>query len=154
MSLYGPKQDARMAVRVAVRAGRMTPVTALTCTDCGEPAQQYDHYLGYEPEHYLSVQAVCRRCHGQRTKAHRHPEPLRLLPPRTRLSPRELQVLGLAAAGGTLQEIAAALNVSPKTVSNQLLSASNKLGAANRTQAVAIALQDGLLAAHRTGAAA
>lgn len=73
---------------------------------------------------------------------------------RRALSPRELQVLGLAAAGGTLQEIADALNVSPKTVSNQLLSASNKLGAANRTQAVAIALQDGLLAAHRTGAAA
>ncbi|HCG01385.1 MAG TPA: hypothetical protein DEV93_12670, partial [Chloroflexi bacterium] len=36
---------------------------------------------------------------------------------RRALSPRELQVLGLAAAGGTLQEIADALHVSPKTVS-------------------------------------
>lgn len=50
----------------AVVAGKLPRPDTLTCTDCGGPAREYDHYLGYAPEHRLSVQPVCRGCHNKR----------------------------------------------------------------------------------------
>lgn len=50
----------------------------------------------------------------------------------TRLSPRELEVVQLAAAGETNKEIAAVLSRSPRTVAGQLSAAMRKLGVSSR----------------------
>ncbi|HEY7146146.1 MAG TPA: response regulator transcription factor [Streptosporangiaceae bacterium] len=67
------------------------------------------------------------------------------------LSPRETQVLALAARGLTNQEIAAVLYVSEATVKTHLLRACAKLGVAGRTAAVAKAIQSGALPAAGDG---
>lgn len=58
--------QARSAVNVEVRFGRMPRPDSLACADCGLPAAEYDHHLGYAPEHHLSVEPVCRGCHASR----------------------------------------------------------------------------------------
>lgn len=57
----------------------------------------------------------------------------------------ELQVLRIASAGKTAGEIALACHRSERTVNFHLGNAMKKLGAENRTQAVVIAMQMGLL---------
>ena len=52
------------------------------------------------------------------------------------LTPREADVLGLAAEGSPVEEIASRASLSPGTVRNYLSSAVSKLGAANRHEAV------------------
>ena len=52
----------------------------LPCVDCGhvwfkgERRHEYDHHLGYAPEHHLDVVARCTICHAARewksTKTH------------------------------------------------------------------------------------
>lgn len=59
------------------------------------------------------------------------------------LTPREADVLELAADGAPVEEIARRASLSPGTVRNYLSSAATKLGTANRHEAVA--------AAHRLG---
>jgi two-component system response regulator DesR len=60
----------------------------------------------------------------------------RLEPPA--LSPREREVLSLAADGATTAEIAAHLTVSPGTVKRHLSSCFAKLGVENRSEALAL----------------
>lgn len=62
------------------------------------------------------------------------------------LSPRELQVVRGVAAGMTNKAIALTLSISDHTVKFHLASAMSKLGAASRAEAVALAIQKGLLA--------
>jgi DNA-binding NarL/FixJ family response regulator len=61
------------------------------------------------------------------------------------LSERELDVLGRVAAGRTNREIAQDLFVSEATVKTHLVHAYAKLGAGNRTEALAKAREHGLL---------
>ena len=61
------------------------------------------------------------------------------------LSPRELEVARLVAAGHTNREIAAALSRSPHTVATQLNSAMRKLGVSTRTALAVTAVEAGLL---------
>jgi ATP/maltotriose-dependent transcriptional regulator MalT len=56
--------------------------------------------------------------------------------PPTRLTRREHQVLTVAATGASNAEIAAELVIAPGTVKKHLDNIYEKLGAANRTQAV------------------
>jgi LuxR family maltose regulon positive regulatory protein len=65
--------------------------------------------------------------------------------PATRLSARELEVLHLLAAGKRNQEIANELYVAVSTVKKHLTHVFDKLGAGNRTEAIARARQLGLL---------
>jgi DNA-binding NarL/FixJ family response regulator len=64
---------------------------------------------------------------------------------RTRLSPRELDVLRLVAAGNSNAEIAARLFISEATVKTHLVHAFEKLGVSDRTRAVTLALERGLI---------
>ena len=59
------------------------------------------------------------------------------------LTPREADVLELAADGAPIDEIAGRASLSPGTVRNYLSSAATKLGAANRHDASAIARRMG-----------
>jgi DNA-binding NarL/FixJ family response regulator len=61
------------------------------------------------------------------------------------LSPRETQVLRLAADGRTNTAIGRALDISPTTVKTHLARAYEKLGVGDRTAAVTRALRRGLL---------
>lgn len=60
-------------------------------------------------------------------------------------SAREREVLALLAGGHTDGQIAAVLELSPATVQTHVRNAKSKLGAHTRAQAVAIALQRGLI---------
>lgn len=64
--------------------------------------------------------------------------------PFPKLSEREREVLDLLVTGKRTNEIAAALFVSPKTVSNQLGSIYAKLGVADRTAAILLARENAL----------
>ncbi|NAZ77375.1 response regulator [Kineococcus sp. T13] len=59
------------------------------------------------------------------------------------LTPREADVLELAADGASVEEIALRASLSPGTVRNHLSSATGKLGAVNRHEAVVLARRSG-----------
>jgi DNA-binding NarL/FixJ family response regulator len=61
--------------------------------------------------------------------------------PEPELTDREREVLGYLVQGATNPEIAVALDVSPRTVKAHVVAILEKLGAPNRTKAVAIALE-------------
>ena len=60
------------------------------------------------------------------------------------LTPRELEVLRLLAAGHSDRQIAAALSISPKTAGNHVSSILTKLGVEGRTAAATLAVRRGL----------
>ena len=64
---YPEKCKARQQVQDAVRRGQLPRVRSCLCYDCGNPAQSYDHWRGYDTP--LDVQAVCFKCHGKRSVA-------------------------------------------------------------------------------------
>lgn len=61
------------------------------------------------------------------------------------LSAREVDVLRLLAVGKSNQEIADSLDIALETVKSHLLNLRSKLGAADRTQAVVLAYEKGIL---------
>lgn len=67
--------------------------------------------------------------------------------PVEQLTQRERELLSLLAAGYDNRTIAAQLVLSEKTIANRLSEIFQKLGVANRTQAVMVALQRGLIVA-------
>lgn len=64
---------------------------------------------------------------------------------RTMLTAREREVLTWAAQGKSASQISETLSISKRTVDEHTQTAARKLGAANRTQAVAIALRDRII---------
>jgi DNA-binding NarL/FixJ family response regulator len=62
-----------------------------------------------------------------------------------KLSPRELSVLRLVAAGQHNKDIGASLNVSEQTVKTRIKNILGKLNAEDRTHAVTIAVRRGFL---------
>jgi DNA-binding NarL/FixJ family response regulator len=61
------------------------------------------------------------------------------------LSPRELRVLGLLADGYRTSEIALELAYSERTIKHSISALTTRLRLRNRTQAVAIAVREGLI---------
>lgn len=59
------KVKARNAVNNAISNGRLPRPDTLLCHYCPKPAQQYHHWHGYAPEHWLDVVPVCYICHGK-----------------------------------------------------------------------------------------
>ena len=72
------------------------------------------------------------------------PEHTSLSPPR-HLSPRELEVLRLVVAGRHDREIAAVLQISPRTVQTHVASLLSKFGVNSRVEVAAIAVRRGLV---------
>ena len=69
----------------------------------------------------------------------RRPEPAALL------TPREVDVLRLVASGHSNKQIATVLGIGESTVKTHLLKVFDKLGVADRTRAVTLAMERGLL---------
>ena len=67
------------------------------------------------------------------------------LPDKAPLSPREREVLTWAARGKLASETAQILGIAARTVDKHTQAAFRKLGAVNRTHAVAIALRERLI---------
>jgi two-component system nitrate/nitrite response regulator NarL len=65
---------------------------------------------------------------------------------RRALSPREREVLRMLAEGGSYAEIGSTLFLSPDTVRAHAQRAMTKLGARTRTQAVAVAMREAMIA--------
>ena len=61
------------------------------------------------------------------------------------LTERELEVLGIVAAGLGNKEVAARLEISEHTVKFHVASIMGKLGAGSRTEAVTLAIRQGLI---------
>ena len=69
-------------------------------------------------------------------------QPLSLTPDHpARLTPREIEVLGLVAVGMTNAQVAKELFVSPRTVETHLTSIYHKLGVSSRAAATRFALE-------------
>ena len=63
---YPDRNKARRAVNNAVRAFKLPRASTLKCAyHCGRQAEQYHHWKGYEPEHWLDVVPACRSCDQQ-----------------------------------------------------------------------------------------
>ena len=69
----------------------------------------------------------------------------RVRTPRTSLTPRELEVLQLVAAGASNRQIGQDLMLSEATVKSHLVHIYDKLGVRSRTSAVAAAREQGVL---------
>jgi DNA-binding CsgD family transcriptional regulator len=61
------------------------------------------------------------------------------------LSAREVEILSLASHGKTAPEMSGALAISERTVAFHINNIVEKLGASNKTHAVALALRQGLI---------
>jgi DNA-binding NarL/FixJ family response regulator len=61
------------------------------------------------------------------------------------LTRREVEVLGLLVGGRSDREIAAALFIGHRTAQDHVSNVIAKLGVANRTEAAAVAVRDGLV---------
>jgi DNA-binding NarL/FixJ family response regulator len=66
-------------------------------------------------------------------------------PAEEKLTSRELELLGLVAKGASNSDIAGALHISQATVKSHLIHIFSKLGVSDRTAAVTVALQRGLI---------
>ena len=66
--LHWEHNAARAALHRHIKKGLISLATNYRCVDCGEQAQEYDHYLGYAARYALSIHPVCRPCHNQRRR--------------------------------------------------------------------------------------
>lgn len=65
---YRMRRNAYSYVAIAVKAGKLPRASTLTCVKCGEQADQYHHYLGYELKNRLKVEPVCEKCNLKERK--------------------------------------------------------------------------------------
>jgi LuxR family quorum sensing-dependent transcriptional regulator len=63
---------------------------------------------------------------------------------KSKLTPREVEVLRWVANGKSAWEIGEILHIAKRTVDAHVQAGGRKLGATNRTHAVSLALRDGL----------
>jgi two-component system, NarL family, response regulator LiaR len=85
---------------------------------------------------------------GQQQMPGTPPRQVAKVPPMEALTERELEVLRLLAQGMPNKEIAAHLVISERTAKFHVSSIMGKLGATNRTEAVSLAAQRGLITLH------
>ena len=60
------KEKARMAVGHSVEAGQTPPASFFQCnTQCGEMAEEWHHFAGYEEKHWFFILPLCKSCHKE-----------------------------------------------------------------------------------------
>ena len=57
------RKKAISAVNNAIKGDKLLRPNTFQCRCCPAQAEQYHHYLGYEPECWLFVMPLCRKCH-------------------------------------------------------------------------------------------
>jgi len=58
------KNQARWAIKQAIKIGKMKRAKEYKCNLCNIPAYCYHHNKGYNPKHWLDVIPLCRKCHA------------------------------------------------------------------------------------------
>ena len=96
-------------------------------------------------EHKQLLDAIRRVARGEQVFSPEIKQTLESSPPIQRLTDRQLAILSSIVRGLTDSDIAKAFNMSPNGVRNHVTRIYGKLGAANRAEAVAIALRKHLL---------
>lgn len=107
-------------------------------------AQGFVHKEAEAAEIFSAVRAVarCKQAFPARIRERLAPNQMT-----AGLSPREIEVLQLVALGLTNKEVGRTLNISQFTVRNHLNHITQKLDASDRTEAIFIAMQTGLISA-------
>ena len=105
-------------------------------------AQGFVHKEADGAEIFAAVRAVVR---GKQAFSNRIRERLANNQMTAGLSSREIEILHLVALGLTNKEVGRTLNISQFTVRNHLNHISQKLDASDRTEAIFIAMQTGLI---------
>ncbi len=132
-----PRDDIFNAIRVTMQGGSLLqPIVA-------------SKLLRHMGQHAMSPQEAAARI----ASSHHSPStstvvPLYKGPSVETLTERELEVLHLLAQGMPNKEIAAQLTISERTAKFHVSSIMGKLGATNRTEAVSLAAQRGLITLH------
>lgn len=62
---YPEQIKAQQAVKRAIKKGKLPHPGTLQCHYCPNQAKDYHHWHGYEPEHWLDVIPVCKKCHNK-----------------------------------------------------------------------------------------
>ena len=102
-------------------------------------------YMLKEMVHTDVLRAIRTVHAGKRLMPHEVAERLSEYFPQVALTPREVEVLGFVARGLANKEIATKLGTASGTIKMHVQNILEKLGAADRTHAVTIALQRGIL---------
>ena len=95
--------------------------------------------------HEQLIAAVRNAAAGKRVVSNEIQSHLDAYPPKPVLSPRQIEVLAHAAKGMTTKEISDIMGIGADGVNAHLRVIFSRLGAASRTEAVSIALQNHLL---------
>jgi DNA-binding NarL/FixJ family response regulator len=149
MDLRMPGLDGIEAIRVIRREAPEARIIALTSYDGDQDIYRaleagVSGYLLKDMAHIEIVRAI-RTVHGGRRFMHAEVSGrLREHLPQSALSPREVEVLRLAAQGLSNKEIGERLGTAFGTVKIQIQNILDKLGASDRTHAVTIALERGI----------
>lgn len=153
MDLHMPGMDGVSAIRALAQRGSPARILVLTTYDQDSyvlpaiEAGAHGYLLKDAPREELA-RAVRAVANGETvlspSVAGRLVDQVRR-PPREELSPRELEILRLVAAGNTNREIARTLFISEATVKTHLLHIYEKLSAPDRAAAVSEAYKRGLL---------
>lgn len=150
MDLRMPRTDGVDATRAIMRAHPDARIVALTsyegdadihrALDAGARGYLLKDMLGTEV-----IRAIRTVVEGKRVIPPEVAGRLADFTPRVRLTPRELDVLRLAAKGLRNREIAGEIGRTEGTVKEHLKHVMEKLGASDRTTAVTLALQRGII---------
>jgi len=122
-----PREEIFKAIRITMEGGSLLqPVVA----------SKLLRHMGHQPPVTGSQSSFSHHLTTQR------------VPPYEALTERELEVLNLLAQGMPNKEIASQLVISERTAKFHVSSIMGKLGATNRTEAVSLAAQKGLITLH------
>jgi len=122
-----PREEIFKAIRVTMEGGSLLqPIVA----------SKLLRHMGHQPPVTGSQSSFSHHLTTQR------------VPPYEALTERELEVLNLLAQGMPNKEIASQLVISERTAKFHVSSIMGKLGATNRTEAVSLAAQKGLITLH------
>jgi DNA-binding NarL/FixJ family response regulator len=137
-----PREEIFQAIRITMQGGSLLqPVVA----------SKLLRHVGHQPIPPVSP-GLDRGGPGRPQESALHPHSMPALhshtPPFEMLTERELEVLNLLAQGMPNKEIASTLVISERTAKFHVSSIMGKLGATNRTEAVSLAAQKGLITLH------
>jgi DNA-binding NarL/FixJ family response regulator len=150
MDLRMPELDGTSATRLIRQEVPEAKIIALTSYDGDQDIYRaleagVRGYILKEMVHTEVVRAIRTVHSGKRLMPQEVAERLSEYFPQVALTPREVEVLGLVAKGMANKEIASKLGTASGTVKMHIQNILAKLGAADRTHAVTIAMERGIL---------
>jgi DNA-binding NarL/FixJ family response regulator len=150
MDLRMPNMDGVQATQAIRKEFPEARIIALTSYDGDQDIYRaleagVRGYMLKEMVHTDVLKAIRTVHSGKRLMPHEVAERLTEYFPQVALTPREVEVLGFVARGLANKEIADKLGTASGTVKMHIQNILEKLGAADRTHAVTIAIQRGIL---------